>query len=627
MCGICGQYSFDRDVRVQESDLERMAATLEHRGPDDKGTYTDGQVGLGFRRLSIIDLTGGHQPMSDAEGTLWVVFNGEIYNFPELRKELQGFGHSFRTNSDTEVIVHGYKQWGADVVNRLNGMFGFAIWDTQKKKLIVARDAMGIKPVYYKIGNESLYFASEIRAITAAMEESVDVDPAALNLFLRYRYTPAPLTIYRGIRKLAPGTMLTVEHGECSVERWYRYKPTPLSPTPSVGAVQEELLDIYKRAMKRHLLSDVPVGLLLSGGIDSGLLLGLMNLYGENWRTYTVGYGESFSGDEIELATETARLLKADHTNVRLERETFESALSHIIESLEEPVATSSIVPMYFVCQRAREDVKVAMIGQGPDELFGGYRRHVGVRYGGLWRGLPGFVQSAITGTVNRLPRGEMFKRGVYALGEKDRMKRYQSVFSLMPGESIDGLFREDVGIANAGDHVLECWKDLKGLMGETDELGGFQLVELMSSLPDELLMFADKLSMAHSLEVRVPFLDKEVVEYVTRLPANFKVRRGNKTKWIHRRVCSEFLPESILKRKKQGFGVNVVDSWFYGRMSGRLEGLLLDSESLMFQYLRPDAVKRLFDEHKAKQADNHKVLFSLVVFEEWLRLQSVKVT
>ncbi len=590
-----------------------------HRGPDDQGYFISGPLGLGFRRLSIIDLAGGHQPMSDGEESVWVVFNGEIYNFPELKKELEGYGHVFRTRSDTEVIIHGYKQWGEDVFNHLNGMFGLAIWDAGKNKLVIARDPMGIKLIYYEIEEGAVYFGSEIRPVVAGTRKKHDVDPVSLNLFLRYRYTPSPLTLFKGIKKLAPGTMLIFENGQGRLERWYKYKPTPFSPMKTDAEAIEELLDIYKRAVKRHLLSDVPVGLLLSGGIDSGLLLGLMNLFGNSWPTYTVGYGKSFKDDELQDAAETARIYSAQNTSIELDRGTFEAALSKIVSIVEEPIASSSIVPMYFVCERARRDVKVALIGQGPDELFGGYKRHLGVHYGQYWRSLPEWLRTPVTAAINKLPRNETFKRGVYALSVSEKEKRYQQVFSIMPGETIDGLFRDGALPADAGDSVLDCWKDFTPMMEDTDELGGFSLLELRSSLPDELLMYADKLSMAHGLEARVPYLDREVVEYVQRLSAHFKIRNGSR-KWLHRQVCSDFLPGAILKRKKRGFAVNVVDDWFNSSLTSKMEGFLLDKNSLMYTLLRPEAVRQLFRDHAAGKNDNHKILFSLVVFEEWLR-------
>lgn len=619
MCGIAGQFNFQRREPVERETIVRMARSIVHRGSDDEGFFVAGPVGLGFRRLSIIDLTGGHQPMSDAEEAVWVIFNGEIYNYQELRTQLRARGHQFRTNSDTEVIVHGYKQWGTQVFNRLNGMFGVAIWDVHNQRLVVARDAMGIKLIYYKIDNGTLTFGSEIRPILAAQNSRPDVDPIALNLFLRFRYTPSPLTIFQGIRKLAPGTMLVVEKGQCREERWYKFIPTPFPTRKKKEEAVGELLELYRGAVKRHLLSDVPVGVLLSGGLDSGLLLALMNEQGGPWPAYTIGYGESFQDDELTDAAETASLLGARHISVRLDQTEFERSLPKIVECLEEPIATSSIVPMYFISQRARQDVKVALIGQGPDELFGGYKRHLGIHYGNWWRGLPAGLRSMAGFAVNRLPRNEMLKRGVRSLGSTDRLKRYQDVFSLAPADMIDGLFRDDILPQRNGHELLDYWRELLPQMEHTDELGSFQLLEVRSSLPDELLMYADKLSMAHSLEVRVPYLDRAVVEYVQRLGADLKIRNGTR-KWLHRQVCQNYLPSRILKRKKRGFASNVVDEWFHSSLNGTLQNVLLDESSLMFALLNPKPVRRLLDGHQAGRHDNHKLLFSLVMVEQWLR-------
>ncbi len=619
MCGICGQFNFDRDEPVEPETIRRMTQTMVHRGPDDEGYFTSGPMGLGFRRLSIIDLAGGHQPMSDAEETIWVMLNGEIYNFKELRTQLEERGHRFRTSSDTEAIVHGYKEWGTEVLNHLNGMFGLAIWDVKEKRLVVARDAMGIKLIYYKIDHGRLTFGSEIRPILAAADSRPDVDPVALNLFLRFRYTPSPLTIFDGVRKLAPGTMLVVEEGRCREERWYNYAPIPFSSPKEDREATKELLELYRAAVRRHLLSDVPVGILLSGGLDSGLLLALMNEQGGPWPAYTIGYGQTFADDELIDGAETASILGAQHVKVKLDRAEFERSLPGIVECLEEPIAASSIVPMYFVSQRARRDVKVALIGQGPDELFGGYKRHLGVRYGSWWRGMPTGLRSIIGFAVNGLPRNETFKRGVHSLASEDRLRRYQNVFSLAPAETIGGLFRDDVLPERQGHELIEYWRALEPQMERLDELGGFQLLEIRSSLPDELLMYADKLSMAHSLEVRVPYLDRTVVEYVQRLGANFKIRNGSR-KWLHRRVCQSYLPARILKRKKRGFAVNVVDDWFRSSLKGALPDLLLNRDSLMFELLKPEPVRRLLEVHRSGGRDNHKLLFSLVMLEQWLR-------
>jgi asparagine synthase (glutamine-hydrolysing) len=344
-----------------------------------------------------------------------------------------------------------------------------------------------------------------------------------------------------------------------------------------------------------------------------------MNEQGGPWPAYTIGYGETFADDELRDAAETASLLGARHITVRLDQSEFERSLPKIVESLEEPIAASSIVPMYFVSQRARQDVKVALIGQGPDELFGGYKRHLGVRYGNWWRRVPTGLRSALGFAVSGLHRNETLKRGAHSLGIENRMTRYQHVFSLAPAETIDGLFRDDTLPGRPGHELTEYWRALLPQMEHTDELGGFQLLEIRSSLPDELLMYADKLSMAHSLEVRVPYLDRTVVEYAQRLEATFKIRRGTR-KWLHRQVCQSYLPPRLLKRKKRGFAANVVDGWFHSSLKGELSELLMDENSLMFHLLKPEPVRKLLETHRSRRQDNHKLLFSLVMFEQWLR-------
>jgi asparagine synthase (glutamine-hydrolysing) len=622
MCGICGQYNFNDPAPVDRSHLQTMARTMHHRGPDDEGYYLDGPLGLGFRRLSIIDLDGGHQPMSDGEGTTWVVFNGEIYNFPELRSELEARGHAFRTRCDTEVIVHGYKEWGDDVFNHLNGMFGVAVWDRLRRRLVLARDPFGIKPLYYRVDHGRLYFGSEIRAINAASSAPPAIDPVALNLFLRHRFTPSPYTLYQGVHKLGPGSMLIAENGHCTTRLWYQFAPEPFSRPPSPDEACEELLALYTRSVKRHLLSDVPVGLLLSGGIDSALLLALMNLHGASWRTYTVGYGSSFSDDELVDAARTADALSSQHTPVLLDHSTFEAALPGIISSMEEPVATSSIVPMYFVCARARQDVKVVLVGQGPDELFGGYRRHLGVRYAHYWTKIPIPVRAPLRELVCRAPRNEGLKRAVRSLDTSSRFERYQNVLSLLPGSTVDGLFHPDLVPEDAGNGILRAWQEFTPLMSRTDELGGLQFLEVRSTLPDELLMYSDKLSMAHSLEARVPYLDKEIVEFAERLPAGYKVRNGSR-KWLHRMVCRHYLPSEVIRRKKRGFACNVVDQWFKEIQTSDMNDALADDKSHLYAFLRPASVRQLLREHQSGAEDNHKILFSLVVVEHWLRLHN----
>jgi asparagine synthase (glutamine-hydrolysing) len=505
------------------------------------------------------------------------------------------------------------------VFNHLNGMFGLAIWDVLNQRLVVARDAMGIKLIYYRIADGQLTFGSEVRAVLAADHATPEIDPHAVSLFLRFRYTPSPYTIFKGIRKLAPGNMLVIEKGHCEEKRWYNFIPTPFDRRKSDDEAVEELLDLYKGAVKRHLLADVPLGIFLSGGLDSGLLFALMKEHGNDWPAYTVGYGDSFSDDELHDAAESAELLGGRHIPVRLDRAEFERALPKIVESLEEPITSSSIVPMYFVSQRARQEVKVVLIGQGPDELFGGYKRHLGVRYGSAWRALPGPLRSLTSNLINRLPRNEMLKRGVQSLATDNRLDRYEHVFSLVPLESIEALFVDHALDRTNGHASLEYWREIVSQAEKTDELGAFQLLELRSSLPDELLMFADKMSMAHSLEARVPYLDRTVVEYAQRLGAEHKVRKG-KRKWVHREVCRRFLPPQILKRKKRGFAVNVVDGWFNSSVKSQLSDMLRDDDSRIFSILKPEPVRQILAEHQAGRHDRYKLLFSLVMLEQWMR-------
>jgi asparagine synthase (glutamine-hydrolysing) len=619
MCGICGQYYFKEKQAVSLHTIKKMADSIAHRGPDDDGYYVSDSIGLGFRRLSIIDLSGGHQPMSDQEKSVWVIFNGEIYNFLDLKKELEGFGHTFLNRSDTEVIVHGYKQWGTDVLKHLNGMFGLAIWDKKKQRLILARDRMGIKIVYYKIEDGLLYFGSEIRAILAGLNEKPDINPAAINLFLRYRYAPAPHTIYKGIQKLAAGTCLIVENGTADVKRWWNYKPQPFNPIPKEAQVKAELLELYRQSVKSHLLSDVPLGILLSGGVDSSLLLALMNEFGENWKSFTVGYGKSFFDDELEDAKETADIFNSPHYSIKINQERFEETLSKIIACVEEPIASSSIVPMYYVCQKARQGVKVALMGQGPDELFGGYARHFGVHYGKYWRSIPGTMRKPIGKLLSTISKSESIRRGLHSLEVPQKMIRYQQVFSVMSGTLIDGLFQDEVLPKGTGDYILDSWKDLETFIEKTDDLNGFQYLEIRSSLPDELLMYGDKLSMAHGLEVRVPYLDQKIVEYVERLPSDYHIRFGIR-KWIHKHICSDYLPKQIIKRKKRGFAANVVDGWFRESLSNEFSGILLDKNSFMYDFLKLKEVRSLYKDHTDGKEVNYKILFSLIVLEKWLR-------
>jgi len=619
MCGICGEYNFKSRKQVNPEELKRMTRTMVHRGPDDEGFYISGFFGMGFRRLSIIDLKGGHQPISDREKLVWVVCNGEIYNFLELRKELKGYGHVFLTKSDTEVIVHGYKQWGSEVLNHLNGMFGLAIWDDYKRKLILARDRMGIKPLYYKFNDNGLVFGSEIRALQSNNRNKRQINPLSLNQFLRYRFVPAPRTLFEGIKKLAPGTMLLVENSKYRIRRWWRFKPVLFDPVPSIEEAEEELFSLYLNAIKRQLISDVPVGLLLSGGLDSGLIAGILSQMGSYIKTYTVGFSGNFEKNELQSAKCTAELFGLNNFSVELDQDTFNNSLLKIISFTEEPIASPSIVPMYYISKRARQDVKVVLTGQGPDEYISGYKRHIAIRYGHFWRKVPGFARNLLKKFLRQLMKSEAIYRGLYSLDEKEIASRYELVLSISSIDEVDRLFLKGILSEGQKEELISFWEEFLPLIEKTDELGGFHFFELSSSLPEEQLIYGDKMSMAHGLEARVPFLDHEIVEYVTRLPESYKVR-WFKRKWIHKRICRKVLPKEVINRKKIGFETPV-NEWFHQSMNSELNKILLDPKAKIYEYLDHSKVCRLVTQHLNGLKDNHKILFSLVVSELCMRI------
>ncbi|MHA1300705.1 MAG: asparagine synthase (glutamine-hydrolyzing) [Candidatus Helarchaeota archaeon] len=619
MCGICGEYTFNLNERVKLENIKRMTRTMVHRGPDDEGFYIGNVIGLGFRRLSIIDLKSGRQPMSDSENKVWVVCNGEIYNFPEIKKELENYGHIFRTKSDTEVIVYGYKQWGSEVLNHLNGMFGLAIWDKEKKKLILARDRLGIKPLYYQIDDNRIIFGSEIRALQANNNRKNQISPLSLNQFLRYRFVPAPRTLFEGIKKLAPGTMLIVKNGKYRIKRWWRFKPILFDPIPGLEKAEEELFSLYLNAIKRQLISDVPVGLLLSGGLDSGLIAGILSRIGSYIKTYTIGFAGDFKKNELQSAKYTAELFGLENFSVELDKNTFINSLLKIISFTEEPIASPSIVPMYYVSKRARQDVKVVLTGQGPDEYISGYNRHIAIRYGHFWRKVPGFARNLLKKSLRQLMKSEAIYRGLYSLDEKEIASRYELVLSISSIDEVDRLFLKGILSEGRKEELISFWEEFLPVIEKTDELGGFHFFELSSSLPEEQLIYGDKMSMAHGLEARVPFLDHEIVEYVTRLPESYKVR-WFKRKWIHKRICKKVLPKEVINRKKIGFETPV-NEWFHQSMNSELNKILLDPKAKIYEYLDHSKVCRLVTQHLNGLKDNHKILFSLVVSELCMRI------
>jgi len=620
MCGICGVYNYQANKPIEHSLLKVMIQTMTHRGPDDKGSYIKGAIGLGMRRLSIIDVKGGRQPIHNEDRTIWTVFNGEIYNFPALRKRLQEKGHLFYTSSDTEVIVHAYEEWGDDCLLHFNGIFGLAIWDANKQRLLLARDPFGVKPLYYYDDGQRMLWGSEIKSILADSSIPRVVDCNALNLFLTFRFTPSPFTLFKGIIKIAPGHLLVIEKGDVRGKRYHFSKPIPNYHRKEKNWVHL-LRERLETAVLRQMISDVPIGVLLSGGIDSAVILAIMcKAASQPVHTFTVGFADGNDVNELAEARLTAEHFKTEHHEVLLNSLDYRQWLRNSIWHLEEPNGTTSALPMYFVSRLASSHVKAVLTGQGADEPLCGYHRYYGERYGRWFRKIPRSVRDHILyPIVETIPRQERIKRAIRSLGENDPAKRFVKIYAVFNQEMRSSLWRHDRHdlIANeASEEIVNYWrKDIEDL----DPLIQMAYVDVRLSLADDLLMYGDKMSMAASIEARVPFLDIEYMDTVESLPASQRIR-GVTRKYMHKKVIAKWLPESIIRRKKRGFETPM-DQWFQSELSGYVKDMLLSGNSACLDYFRPQTIDKLITEHINGVQNNQRQLFCLLNFEIWHKL------
>jgi asparagine synthase (glutamine-hydrolysing) len=617
MCGICGIYNYRYRLSADETLLRSMVTQIIHRGPDDDGFYVSGAVGLGMRRLSIIDLEGGHQPMCNEDGSIWIVFNGEIYNFPELRRELQAKGHIFRTRSDTETVVHAYEEWGLAAFSKLNGMFGFALWDSRRQELILARDPFGIKPLYYTDTNGRLLFASEIKAILADPTVQKYVDEQALDEFLTLTFVPSPRTLFAGIQKIPPGYVVRVTPAGPFVERFYTLIPG--QQFRSEAEWLEALRTTLEAAVQRQMVADVPVGMMLSGGVDSAAVAMLMQrLAGQPIHTFTVGFSGQFNQNELVAARRSAELIGSQHHEAVISADEYAEFLPRSLWYLEEPIATTSALAFYWICRLARQHVKVVLTGQGADEPFAGYGRHFGEYYGGWYRKLPAFVQDKIiTAFVDCLPRNEQLKRAVHSLGIQNPLERLTQIYSIFDTGMKRRLYLP--GFADLAKYSIResirLWQqDVQNL----DGLSQILYVDARFSLPDNLLLYGDKMSMAASLEARVPFLDLELMALVEGIPPHLKIH-GRTQKYLLKRAVTAWVPQEIIQRKKIGFATPV-DQWFGGKLRSYVGEHLLASNSACRHYFEPLTIKRLISDHESKRHDHKRQLFSLLTFELWYK-------
>ena len=612
MCGICGIYHYRTGQPADPSILAKMVSTMIHRGPDDSGQHVDGSAGIGMRRLSIIDLAGGAQPISNEDGRIWVVCNGEIYNFKELREELEGRGHGFHTFSDTEVIVHGYEEWGFEALGRLNGMFGLAIWDSRDRSLTVARDPFGIKPVYYRDVDGSLLFGSEIRPILAHPGVPRAVDLQALDQYLDRTFVPSPLTAFQDIRKLPAGYALRLSEAGATVEPFCGGAPAEFLREPEATVV-DRLREAIAAAVRRQMVSDVPIGVMLSGGVDSSAVATIMaQASGNPIESFTVGFTGDFAENELEHARATAKRLGANHHEVVLSAGDFADFLPRSIWYLEEPIATTSTLAFHKVCELAHEHVKVVLTGQGADEPFGGYARHFGEYYGRYYRAVPGALRRGLLEpALLRLPRNERVKRAARSLGEMDPETRHAAVYSTMDPGLRHRLWREKPSFGGAP--AAPPWSEQARHL---DDLSRMLYADSRTSLPDNLLLYGDKMSMSVSLECRVPFLDLELMRLVESIPPDLKIK-GRTQKYVLKKAVTAWVPRSTLTRKKVGFATPV-DQWFRGDWRERTSDLLLAADSACGQFFQPAVVRQMLEEHVKGAQDHKRALFSLLTFELW---------
>jgi len=628
MCGIAGVMKFGTDARADSASIRRMCAAMTHRGPDDEGVFADGPVGIGMRRLSIIDVAGGHQPISNETGTTWIVFNGEIYNHAELRKQLEPRGHRYRTNSDTETIIHLYEEYGRDCVNHLRGMFAFAIWDREKRTLFVARDRLGIKPLYYRLTPESFLFGSEIKVLLAYGVQP-EFHAAALSEYLAFGYLSGEETFYEGVRKLMPGHWMEVNStGDVQVKQYWDLDVSSTGPVRDEAYYVETYRQMLEQSVESHLMSDVPLGVFLSGGVDSSAVAALMTKIRKSpIETFSVGYAEQ-TYSELPYARTVAQHLNSIHHEVLVSENEFFDSLPELIWHEDEPVVWPSSVSLYFVAKLARERVVVVLTGEGSDETLGGYTRYAFTIKNKAWdqvyrHAVPGFARSAVRNAIAKSPvLGATLRRklGHTFLGldaaswSSFYFDNFFSAFS--EGEQSELLTDEALQKLRPGsayDHVLAYWEKSKG------ELLQRLLYTDIKTYLVELLMKQDNMSMAASIESRVPFLDHVLVEFATRIPRQMQLR-GLSGKNILKKAVEDLLPHSILYRPKLGFPTPW-SGWLQGPRLDSIERLLLEPRSLDRGYFRPEAIRRLFEEHRSKHRDNYDRIWRLLNLELWHRV------
>jgi len=629
MCGIYGAIDFAQRGLPMAPLLARMASVIEHRGPDDAGQYLGLGIGLGMRRLSIIDVAGGHQPITNEDETIWLVMNGEIYNFQKLRSDLEKKGHRFRTHSDTEVIVHLYEDKGIDFFKFLRGMYGLALWDAKRERLILGRDRIGEKPLYVRREPDRLLFASELKSILQVEDVPRRMNLDALQEYLALGYVPAPLTLLDGIEKLLPGHYLVAEKGQTTVHEYWDMpvgKCEDHTEEEWIEQIREKLLE----TIKMQLISDVPLGAFLSGGIDSSTIVAAMaRLTGRAVKTYSIGYGSDQSYyNELPYAKIVAERFATDHHEIVVRPEVSE-LLPKLIWHLDEPVADSACLTTFLVSRLARESVTVILSGVGGDELFGGYRRYLGDSVQRWYRMIPGPVRRRLLPALFRkFPQDRTSPWKDYAryaaaftkTADADPAVRYMSYVTLLsPQAQADLLTADAKSNSNGNEVAAEALRRYFAQCNDVDPLNRTIYVDLKTSLPDDLLALTDRMSMAASVECRAPLVDYELVELAGRMPSHFKVR-GLSLKYLLKKAVAPWLPPEVIERKKRGFGAPV-GGWLRQDLRPLMYELLSEEQVRRRGLFQWDAIRHLISAHEEQRSDHTDHLFALIVLEFWCRV------
>lgn len=621
MCGIAGRVNFRSGAPVDGAVIQRMCHLLAHRGPDGEGTHVDGPVGLGHRRLAIIDLSpAARQPMASEDARLWITYNGEVYNFRELRADLERRGRRFRSQSDTEVILAAYREFGVGCLDRFRGMYAFAVWDSRARTLFLARDRLGKKPLYYLLDDDGIAFASEPKAFLADASFKAEPDLEAISHYLTYQYVPSPLTAFQGLQKLPPAHYLLVQEGKVSVARHWRLRYRPKHQLTEQQAC-EELLAQLREAVRLRLISDVPLGALLSGGVDSSTVVALMTeLSTSRVRTFSIGFEEA-AYDEREAAAIVADRFGTDH-HAFVVRPDAAALLPALVWHYNEPFADSSAVPTYYLAQVTRPHVTVALSGDGGDEAFGGYERYVAHALACRADRVLGPLRPALAALGAVLPRGgnsrglrRRARRFLEALvaPPADRYARWMVHFT---AEQKATLCTPEFAAASGDTDPLALLREAFTVTDAEDPVEAAMAADVACYLPEDLLVKLDVATMAHGLEARCPFLDSAVVEFAARLPVRWKVWRTAK-KVLLRRALRDLLPPEILGRPKQGFGVPI-DAWLRGPLKELAFDTLLSPRATARGLFRPAAVRQLLEEHVSGGVDRHYQIWNLLILELW---------